>query len=508
MPAQGRGAPPGPKRSRLKLTLRLIDRKTPKPTKNQIFELTSTKLNGFLTGLTEIDTGFIAYTDQNSTIDALTSNKGLTELNKLNLETITPPEIRAKRTVFIRGLDFTVGRRDAGEIAQELTTRQNWLTNITVTKIKNYTHVLKLTCGDSSQTERLLRDGLTLFHTRIPPTNIEQEKFTPILICFKCYKFEKHTTNNCTSTITVCSECGETGHRHFDCKSTDKSCLNCPTNNNHRTLAPSCPYRKQIIRQKEQQLQDKQTTNETQTYAKIVKTTIQQTAPTPRPTINLTDKTHLKIVLLVIEAHVAAMTGDRPYNEIIADSFRRNYDIDVNLPNRDSQKILDMYLTTNRETRHDVTMEQDSHDDLPDLEDEQRPISTPTPAPSPTKKTAQIDTSTKPKRKITPDNTQDTKQRKIQLPTRRDLTETYQVKVIRSDRDESPLPSTFDTHWFMKQVQRQRHGLKLQVHGDLTLFKQHYKAGLLIIRLEDIETLDDATFQRYDRVTHYGDVQD
>ena len=128
MPLQGRGAPPGPKRSRLKLTLKLIDRKQTRPTKSQIFELSSTKLNCFLTGLTETDNGFIAYTDLNSTIDSLTSNKGQTELRKLNLETVTPPEIRAKRTVFIRGLDYTVGQRDTGAIANELTTRQPWLT--------------------------------------------------------------------------------------------------------------------------------------------------------------------------------------------------------------------------------------------------------------------------------------------------------------------------------------------------------------------------------------------
>ena len=244
MPLQGRGAPPGPKRSRLKLTLKLIDRKATKPTKQQIFELSSTKLNCFLTGLTATDNGFIAYTDLNSTIDSLTS-KGLNELRKLNLETVTPPEVRAKRTVFIRGLDYTVGQRDTGAIANELTLRQPWLTNITVTKIKDYTHVIKVTCSDSDQTERLLRDGLTLFHTRIPPTNIEQEKFTPLLICFTCYKFESHTTNNCPSKTIICSECGEEGHRHFDCTATEKRCLNCPsTHNHHRTLASFLPIQK------------------------------------------------------------------------------------------------------------------------------------------------------------------------------------------------------------------------------------------------------------------------
>ena len=489
MPPQGRGAPPGPKRSRLKLNLRLTDQNAPKPTKNQIFELTSTKLKGFLTGLTETTNGFIAYTDQNSTIDNLTSNKGLTELRKINLETVTPPEIRAKRTVFIRGLDHTVGQRTADEITNELTTRHDWLTNITVTKIKHYTHVIKLTCSDTNQTERLLRDGLTLFHTRIPPTNIEQEKFTPILICFNCYKFEDHATNQCKSKTIVCSECGETGHRHFDCKNTTKRCLNCKTNNNHRTLAPSCPYRKQTIRQKEQQLKDKKTTDEQTTYSNIVKTTLQQTAPPPRPTINLTDKTHMKIVLLVIEAHVAAITGDKPYSEIIQDSFRRNYNIDVNLPDRDSQRILDIYLTTGKETAHNVTMESntDTDDDIPELEASPKKIPT---------KTDQ------PKRKLTPDQPQETKQRKTKQTTKTDKLNPYKMTVIRSINDEEQLPQTFDNDWFARQLNRQELGLKLLVEGDWTTFKHHYKHRLLIIRLEDFKTVDQDTFDKYDKFTH------
>lgn len=254
MAQPGRGAPPGPKRSRLKISLKLTtNNRQDRPTRNLIFETVSTKLKGFLTGLAETDNGFIAYTDLNSTIDALTSTKGQTELRKLNLETVTPPEIRAKRTVFIRGLDYTVGQRDPKDIADELTTRQPWLTNITVHKVKDYTHVIKLTCGDTAQTERILHDGLTAFYTRIPPTNISIEDFTPILICFTCYKFEDHPTNRCTSKTTKCSECAETGHKHFDCKSTTKRCINCPTTNNfHRTIAPSCPYRKQTIKDKKE----------------------------------------------------------------------------------------------------------------------------------------------------------------------------------------------------------------------------------------------------------------
>jgi hypothetical protein len=370
------------------------------------------------------------------------------------------------------------------------------MTNITVTKIKHYTHVIKLTCGDTTQTERLLRDGLFIFHTRIPPSNIEQEKFTPIQICFKCYKFEAHPTNKCTSTTTICSECGQTGHRHFDCTATKKTCLNCPPdNNNHRTLAPSCPYRKKTIRDKEQRQQDNHQRQETETFASIVKTTIKETAPPPRPTINLTDKTHLKIVLLVIEAHIAALSGDRPYNDIIQESFRQNYNIDVVLPDRDSQKILDIYLDRDKQADKPTDMETtDSESD----NDYQAPG--PTPAPSPTKP-KKTDISVKPKRKMTPDKDKESKRKpSYALPT----DAPYSFKVLRSDKDDEPLPTTIDTDWIDRQINnRMNLGIKLHVSGDLKTFKQHFRAGLLIMRREDVKTIDDKTFQKYDRVTHY-----
>ncbi|KAF2359157.1 hypothetical protein FHG87_010085 [Trinorchestia longiramus] len=85
----------------------------------------------------------------------------------------------------------------------------------------------------------------------IPPdisSQIELEKYTYIQICFKCYKFEDHATYQCTSTTHSCSECASHQHTHQQCNSPTKKCLNC--NQQHRTLAATCPYREQVIHQK------------------------------------------------------------------------------------------------------------------------------------------------------------------------------------------------------------------------------------------------------------------
>ena len=74
------------------------------------------------------------------------------------------------------------------------------------------------------------------------------------------------------------------------------------------------------------------------TYASIVETAIKETTPSGNPIINLTEKTCLKLVFLILEAHAVSLGDGRPYNEILKESLKLN-DIDVKIPNKDSKKI-------------------------------------------------------------------------------------------------------------------------------------------------------------------------
>ena len=47
------------------------------------------------------------------------------------------------------------------------------------------------------------------------------------------------------------------------------------------------------------------------------KTTIEETTPTAKPIINLADKSHLKWVFLILEAHMDYIGDIRPYSEIL-----------------------------------------------------------------------------------------------------------------------------------------------------------------------------------------------
>ena len=137
------------------------------------------------------------------------------------------------------------------DIKTEIIRLQTWAKIQEVIKIKEYTHVFKLVCKDSDTRQRILTDGLLAFNTNMNPSQMTPEQFTHLLICFNCYQYEKHATRDCTRKNIKCSECAETGHTFKDCTSSTKRCLNCPLNDNyHRTLAARCPYRKQIIDEK------------------------------------------------------------------------------------------------------------------------------------------------------------------------------------------------------------------------------------------------------------------
>ena len=289
----------------------------------------------------------------------------MTELAKINLQPTLPPDIKAKRTIFIRQVDLTVGRHTPDEIKTEIKKLQPWAKIQEVVKIKEYTHVFKLICKDSDTTQRILTDGLKAFNTKINTNQMTLQTFTHLLICFKCYKYERHSTKDCPETIIKCSECAQTGHSFKDCTSTIKRCLNCPTSDNHhRTLAAKCPYRKKTIDDKNRHQKDKEMTEQNTTFAEIAKAAIKQTVPqqnTITPKITLSNKTHLKMVALILEAHIASLHDPPQYGQILSKSLKENFDIDATFPDRDSKKIFNFYY--NKDNNDETDMDDDQYID-------------------------------------------------------------------------------------------------------------------------------------------------
>ncbi|KAF2344314.1 hypothetical protein FHG87_024930 [Trinorchestia longiramus] len=152
--------------------------------KQKIFETTFKDLDVPLTKLSENNSGYYAITDEAAAVDKLTSLKATELFKKINLKPIFPPDLRAKKTIFIRQLDSSIGKLTPEEITREIKTQQPWAEILKVTKIKNYTHVIKITFSEISTTQKILQNGLLMFNTKITLSQIELEKYTYVQICY------------------------------------------------------------------------------------------------------------------------------------------------------------------------------------------------------------------------------------------------------------------------------------------------------------------------------------
>ncbi|KAF2345056.1 hypothetical protein FHG87_024187 [Trinorchestia longiramus] len=78
-------------------------------------------------------------------------------------------------------------------------------------------------------------------------------------------------------------------------------------------------------------------------YLDIANTAIQQTNQ-PTPALTLSSNTHIKLAALVIEAHIASLAKTESYGTILSKSLKRNFNIDTSFPDRDSQKIFNLFI--------------------------------------------------------------------------------------------------------------------------------------------------------------------
>ncbi|KAF2358741.1 hypothetical protein FHG87_010506 [Trinorchestia longiramus] len=87
----------------------------------------------------------------------------------------------------------------------------------------------------------------------------------------------------------------------------------------------------------------RETEKNNRTYLDIAKIAIQQTKQ-PTPALTLSSNTHIKLAALVIEAHIASLAKTESYGTILSKSLKRNFNIDTSFPDRDSQKIFNLFI--------------------------------------------------------------------------------------------------------------------------------------------------------------------
>ena len=91
------------------------------------------------------------------------------KLKKKGIEVQIPMEIKARKTVFLRRLDRHVGQHSKEQLEEEIKRNHQWAREVVVTKIRDYTHVVKVEFGTVEEAEKALDQGLLLFYMHIAP---------------------------------------------------------------------------------------------------------------------------------------------------------------------------------------------------------------------------------------------------------------------------------------------------------------------------------------------------
>lgn len=278
--------------------------------------------------------------------DKLLSNEAEKELKKIGVFVLTPPEIKAKRSIFIRNLDYIIGQHTEEELKEELEKENDWAKITEIIKIKNYTSMLKLRFVDMKMVEKAKQHGLLAYNMAISTHQIEQEEYIHITTCYKCYELEDHETKDCPyNDLIICSECSETGHTFKNCEKDVKQCINCKKNgqeSNHRTLAMACPIRKSLFKDKLQKGKDRASNKEQTKYVEIARKVVEETKQNNNTThIHLSDQKHTKILISIMHAHVINISNPGSYQKELNKMLEMN-----NLPtmwfpdNPQSSKLL------------------------------------------------------------------------------------------------------------------------------------------------------------------------
>ena len=91
----------------------------------------------------------------------------------------------------------------------------------------------------------------------------------------RCYALEEHYITECPlpKEYKICSRCSNVGHVWHQCQDLSEKCINC--GGDHNALAMRCNKRKEILKEKRKQMNEKQNL----TYASISQVTPKVTMP-------------------------------------------------------------------------------------------------------------------------------------------------------------------------------------------------------------------------------------
>ncbi len=279
-----------------RLKLKVVN-KDKKILKSKVTELAYTRFNIVFNRVIEISDGFLVITKNEIDAEKVMKEEAVAMFKQHGYDVIIPPVYRARRTIFVRKLDEMILENEEKDLIQEINDKNEWAKVQSLIKINGKN--IKMTFADTSMVEKALEKGLLCCNMSITPNQINRENFTEITTCFKCYKYNTHTTNECKKPTTLCSCCCSPDHHWRECTSTIKKCLNC--GENHHTLASFCSFKKRAIEEKKKALEKG---SQKQTYsAATINGSVARAVPTATTTLQLQDGMDSKIVSCILMSH-------------------------------------------------------------------------------------------------------------------------------------------------------------------------------------------------------------
>lgn len=295
------------------------DKHRPIP-KCEVTKLAYGTFNVPFTRIFQTNEGYKAICKDDRDADKLLTQAAKEEFLKAGIIVIMPPELRAKRSIFVRQVDGEVGIHSAQELKEDIERRNTWARINEVIKIKDYTHCFKIIFHETEMADKAIRSGFLTYDMSITPNQIQKEHFVSLLTCFNCYKFEEHTTKDCPNTDhQYCSNCAEIGHRYTECNNTEKmGCLNCKHTgkayNTHRTMAMSCPIKKELIKTRTDEDKNKQLQKQDVKYVEIARRAVAEAQkPETNTILQLGTTSQAKIFTLIMHAHVQNIINPGTY---------------------------------------------------------------------------------------------------------------------------------------------------------------------------------------------------
>lgn len=304
--------------------------------RDQLLQILASQ-NIFATNVYEARDGYVVTLLRQDELETIFSAECQAALNNHDFSSVTPQNLKAKRTILMFNCPEEVTRHTENEIKTEIYRVNEFTTDMIeeITKFKGKP-IIKINFKQISVATKAQETGIRLFNMSIPPHQIEEEDYVEVTMCMRCYAMEDHYTNQCPKEkdYKICSECAEEGHHWYTCKKEQKKCINC--RGNHRTLAYKCPDRKTIEKNKK----NEKKARKERTYSNIASTNTNPAATQQNQNTNINTDSSLKIMTCILLAHGINIEYPDSFEEALNTHLQANNLPKVKVPITPNSRVI------------------------------------------------------------------------------------------------------------------------------------------------------------------------